>query len=67
LLLYFIITIGIRLDEVVSRMNRFSETVPPPQNGDEDNPQLAQLIRIRELLEKLNQELRYISANMDRK
>ena len=66
LLLYFIITIGIRLDRIVSRLNQLAGSQRQSRNGNEENPELVQLARIRELLEKLHRELRDIRADIDR-
>ena len=65
LILYFIITIGIRLDEVVSRLNQLTDSHSQIRSRDDDGE--AQLVRIRALLEEIHQELCVIRSKIDRK
>ena len=65
LLLYFIITIGIRLDEVVGRLNRLAGSAEETDSAG-DTP-AAQLAQVQILLKKIHQELRDIRISIDRK
>lgn len=67
LLLYFIITIGIRLDEVVNRLNQLTGSQLQPRSRGDDDAEAAQQARIQALLENIHQELCHIRTKIDRK